>query len=173
MARQFQDGEFSCVATRCWHATLRDLRGPRLWDRFGSFARRFNDHPSEDNTHVYLAFHGDADQSPPAWDLSWCCRHVEHTFRDDLARLVEFLDELAPLLEDPQHPAIRLELLRDPHLHVRLFRPAEDVRGEVLRHARELDEWRPEPERPPPATSARGATRSRCLPWTSWCRRGS
>lgn len=143
MAKQFQHDEFFCIATRCWHASLGNLRGGRLWSVFSDFTRRFPDHPSEDNAHVYLAFDGDGDMSPPMWALSWCCSHFEHTFRDDVASLVEFLDTMKVLLERPDSPAISVERLQEPHLHLKLYSPSEQVREEIMRRGQELEEWRP------------------------------
>jgi hypothetical protein len=143
MSKQFQHDEFFCIATRCWHAALADVRGGKLWGAFLDFTDRFPDHTSDDNTHVYLAFHGDGDRSPPMWDLSWCCSHFEHTSRDDVAKLVEFFDTLTALLEKPQFPAMGVERLQEPHLHLKLYDPAEAVREEIMQRGEEMEEWQP------------------------------
>ena len=143
MSKQFQHDEFFCIATRCWHAALADLRGGKLWNAFLEFSERFPDHPSEDNTHVYLEFGGDGDVSPPMWNLSWCCSHFEHTSSDDVANLVKFFDTLKSLLENPQFPAMGVERLQEPYLHLKLYDPAADVRDEIIRHGEEMNEWQP------------------------------
>ncbi|HEV2293030.1 MAG TPA: hypothetical protein VGR35_04190 [Tepidisphaeraceae bacterium] len=132
------------MAARCWHAALEDLEGGRLWTVFTEFARRFPDHPSPANTHVYLTFQGEPELSPPMWGLSWRCSHFEHGGdRDDLLQLVEFLDLLGSLGVWPDAASLDLIDLTGERIRLELLDPAPDVRDEVISRGRELREWQP------------------------------
>lgn len=148
MSKQFTHEDFSCIATRCWHAPMSKLRRGRFEALFDDFCRRFPDHPSHVNTHIYLEFNGDEDLSPPSWSMSWACSHFEHTGHYDVARLVEFMNGLADLAQKPQFASLHVEKLQEPYLHLKLYDPSEDVRSEIFQVADELAEWQPPQSRP-------------------------
>ena len=117
-----------------------------MWTVFTEFTRRFPDHPSPANTHLYLTFQGEPELSPPAWGLSWCCSHFEHGGgRDDLLNLVEFLDLFGMLsvFAEPEAASLELINLFDERIWLTLSDPAPDVRDEVISRGREMSEWQP------------------------------
>lgn len=71
-------------------APIAELKNPVLGKAWHRFKRLFPDHPSGENTVLYLL-----EIKSNEWNLLWTCSHFECTYMDNIKEMGDFLEQLS------------------------------------------------------------------------------